>query len=236
MKLGHLITNIYEEEEEKEKEGLENILAKTMEGVKRPADLNQDVMEDILKAFFQTPAVDVTLVGSLEQVENDHDFLNSDVRKLEVKARIRAEEKTLSMVIKRSLDDSAFHRKLSKLARMFTVETFLYTKAFPALATQVPEVGDMVAKCYFAYSSSQRDFERPGCWERHCWKPLAIVNRKPEKGFLLLEDISKIRVGSEAYKILDKTAVPGVAHVKVAFQGNSEIMGGIWLETEWVVY
>ena len=97
------------------------------------------------------------------------------------------------------------------------MEKMLYTRAFPEFGSRVPELLNATCTCYYSYASEREELDNPGCCEKFCWRPCAIMSRSPESGLLLLEDLTKIP--KKPYAHLAKFKVPSLEHVKMAVTG-----------------
>ena len=102
-------------------------------------ELDKSATLKIFQNYFGTDQVEILEDGEKNELGNNNDFYNSEIRKAQFNVKVNGEVKVINVVFKTQLDDG-FHKLTGKLSFPFTKEVFWYSQASRDLGKLFPEI------------------------------------------------------------------------------------------------
>ena len=114
-------------------------MARGTADVRGMRDLNTEAFARVFRAYFDTDEVEVLDAGEFAGLGGVNEHYNSDIKKAEVKVKVRGEEREMHMVVKYPLE-GAFHKFTSKTTRTFMKEHFWYNQVAKVVGEKFPKI------------------------------------------------------------------------------------------------
>jgi hypothetical protein len=123
--------------------------------IRKKSHLTKENVQLILQAYFKDQQLKVEEVTDEDLSSGVNNQFNSEIIRLKI--QFEDGRNPIRMIVKTPIQ-TGFQKMITKANKPFMRETFWYSEALPALKKTYPEIEDIAAISYHAYSAYSEDY------------------------------------------------------------------------------